>query len=130
MKNLLFVDGSSYLYRAYHAAPNFTNSDGEPTGAIYGVVNMLRSMLRQFSTEHIAVIFDAKGKTFRDDMYPEYKATRPPMPDDLRSQLEPLHAVIKAMGLPKPSSGKHQTTVSIKKIIEIKNKLEFLSSAK
>ncbi|MGF1701030.1 DNA polymerase I [Photobacterium makurazakiensis] len=97
---LILIDGSSYLYRAYHAAPNFTNSDGEPTGAVYGVVNMLRSLLRQFSTEHIAVIFDAKGKTFRDDMYPEYKANRPPMPDDLRSQIEPLHAVIKAMGLP------------------------------
>ncbi|MDV5172258.1 DNA polymerase I [Photobacterium rosenbergii] len=97
---LILIDGSSYLYRAYHAAPNFTNSDGEPTGAVYGVVNMLRSLLRQFSTEHIAVIFDAKGKTFRDEMYPEYKANRPPMPDDLRSQIEPLHAVIKAMGLP------------------------------
>ncbi|OLQ81068.1 DNA polymerase I [Photobacterium proteolyticum] len=97
---LILIDGSSYLYRAYHAAPNFTNSDGEPTGAVFGVVNMLRSLLRQFSTEHIAVIFDAKGKTFRDDMYPEYKANRPPMPDDLRGQIEPLHAVIKAMGLP------------------------------
>ncbi len=97
---LILIDGSSYLYRAYHAAPNFTNSDGEPTGAVYGVVNMLRSMLRQFSTEHIAVIFDAKGKTFRDDMFPEYKANRPPMPDDLRGQIEPLYAVIKAMGLP------------------------------
>ncbi|PSU87090.1 DNA polymerase I [Photobacterium kishitanii] len=97
---LILIDGSSYLYRAYHAAPNFTNSDGEPTGAIYGVVNMLRSMLRQFSTDRIAVIFDAKGKTFRDDMYPEYKANRPPMPEDLRGQIEPLHAVIKAMGLP------------------------------
>ncbi|MCW8331090.1 DNA polymerase I [Photobacterium sp. SDRW27] len=97
---LILIDGSSYLYRAYHAAPNFTNSDGEPTGAVYGVVNMLRSLLRQFSTEHVAVIFDAKGKTFRDDLYPEYKAHRPPMPDDLRSQIEPLHAVIKAMGLP------------------------------
>ncbi|RWX53563.1 DNA polymerase I [Photobacterium chitinilyticum] len=97
---LILIDGSSYLYRAYHAAPNFTNSDGEPTGAVFGVVNMLRSLLRQFSTEHIAVIFDAKGKTFRDDIYPEYKANRPPMPDDLRGQIEPLHAVIKAMGLP------------------------------
>ncbi|MGF1725880.1 DNA polymerase I [Photobacterium nomapromontoriensis] len=97
---LILIDGSSYLYRAYHAAPNFTNSDGEPTGAVYGVVNMLRSLLRQFSTEHIAVIFDAKGKTFRDDMYSEYKANRPPMPDDLRGQIEPLHAVIRAMGLP------------------------------
>lgn len=97
---LILIDGSSYLYRAYHAAPNFTNSDGEPTGAIYGVVNMLRSMLRQFSTDRIAVIFDAKGKTFRDDIYPEYKANRPPMPEDLRGQIAPLHAVIKAMGLP------------------------------
>ncbi|MCD9530785.1 DNA polymerase I [Photobacterium carnosum] len=97
---LILIDGSSYLYRAYHAAPNFTNSDGEPTGAIYGVVNMLRSMLRQFSTDRIAVIFDAKGKTFRNDIYSEYKANRPPMPEDLRGQIEPLHAVIKAMGLP------------------------------
>ncbi|WP_413506125.1 DNA polymerase I [Photobacterium phosphoreum] len=97
---LILIDGSSYLYRAYHAAPNFTNSDGEPTGAIYGVVNMLRSMLRQFSADRIAVIFDAKGKTFRDDIYPEYKANRPPMPEDLRGQIAPLHAVIKAMGLP------------------------------
>ena len=97
---LILIDGSSYLYRAYHAAPNFTNSDGEPTGAVYGVVNMLRSLLRQYSTEHIAVVFDAKGKTFREEIYPEYKAHRPPMPDDLRSQIEPLHAVIKAMGLP------------------------------
>ncbi|MGB7996171.1 MAG: DNA polymerase I [Photobacterium halotolerans] len=97
---LILIDGSSYLYRAYHASPNFTNSDGEPTGAVYGVVNMLRSMLRQFATEHIAVVFDAKGKTFRDELYPEYKAHRPPMPDDLRAQIEPLHAIIKAMGLP------------------------------
>ncbi|QSV14009.1 DNA polymerase I [Photobacterium ganghwense] len=97
---LILIDGSSYLYRAYHAAPNLTNSDGEPTGAVFGVVNMLRSLLRQFSTEHIAVVFDAKGKTFRDDLYAEYKANRPPMPDDLRAQVEPLHAVIKAMGLP------------------------------
>ncbi|QUJ67581.1 DNA polymerase I [Photobacterium sp. GJ3] len=97
---LILIDGSSYLYRAYHAAPNFTNSDGEPTGAVYGVVNMLRSLLRQFATEHIAVVFDAKGKTFRDELYPEYKAHRPPMPDDLRAQIEPLHAIIKAMGLP------------------------------
>ncbi|HIF9070551.1 TPA: DNA polymerase I [Photobacterium damselae] len=97
---LILIDGSSYLYRAYHAAPNFTNSEGQPTGAVYGVINMLRSMLRQFSTEHIAVIFDAKGKTFRDEMFADYKANRPPMPDDLRGQIEPLHALIKAMGLP------------------------------
>ncbi len=97
---LILVDGSSYLYRAYHAPPHLTNSKGEATGAVYGVVNMLRSLLRQFSPTHIAVIFDAKGKTFRDDIYSQYKAHRPPMPDDLRSQIAPLHAVIEAMGLP------------------------------
>ncbi|WP_413113121.1 DNA polymerase I [Thaumasiovibrio sp. DFM-14] len=97
---LILIDGSSYLYRAYHAAPNFTNADGEPTGAVYGVVNMIKSLLKQVDTDRIAVIFDAKGKTFRDDIYPEYKAHRPPMPDDLRSQIEPLHQLIRAMGLP------------------------------
>ena len=97
---LILIDGSSYLYRAYHAAPNFTNADGQPTGAVYGVVNMIRSLLKQIDTQHIAVIFDAKGKTFRDELYSDYKAHRPPMPDDLRSQIEPLHQVIKAMGLP------------------------------
>lgn len=97
---LILVDGSSYLYRAYHASPNLTNSQGEPTGAVFGVVNMLRSLLRQFPHSHVAVIFDAKGKTFRDDMYEQYKANRPPMPDDLRGQIEPLHKIIKAMGLP------------------------------
>ena len=96
----ILVDGSSYLFRAYHAAPNFTNGDGQPTGAVYGVINMLRSLLKQFETDRVAVIFDAKGKTFRNDMYPEYKANRPPMPDDLRCQIEPLHRLIKAMGLP------------------------------
>ncbi|MGR6860311.1 DNA polymerase I [Aliivibrio salmonicida] len=96
----ILVDGSSYLFRAYHAAPNFTNGEGQPTGAVYGVINMLRSLLKQFETNRIAVIFDAKGKTFRNDMYPEYKANRPPMPDDLRCQIEPLHKLIKAMGLP------------------------------
>ncbi|PMK01063.1 DNA polymerase I, partial [Vibrio sp. 10N.261.55.A7] len=93
-------DGSSYLYRAFHAYPDSMTNGEIPTNAIYGVVNMLRSMMRQFSSERIAVIFDAKGKTFRDDMYPEYKANRPSMPDDLRSQIEPLHNVIRAMGLP------------------------------
>ncbi|WBA11578.1 DNA polymerase I [Salinivibrio kushneri] len=97
---LILVDGSSYLYRAYHASPNLTNSQGEPTGAVFGVVNMLRSLLRQYPHSHVAVIFDAKGKTFRDDMYEQYKANRPPMPDDLRGQIEPLHKIIKAMGLP------------------------------
>ncbi|MBS9818425.1 DNA polymerase I [Vibrio alginolyticus] len=97
---LILIDGSSYLYRAFHAYPG-TMSNGEiPTNAIYGVVNMLRSMMRQFASERIAVVFDAKGKTFRDDMYAEYKANRPPMPDDLRCQIEPLHNVIRAMGLP------------------------------
>ncbi|MBS9840701.1 DNA polymerase I [Vibrio alginolyticus] len=97
---LILIDGSSYLYRAFHAYPG-TMSNGEiPTNAVYGVVNMLRSMMRQFASERIAVVFDAKGKTFRDDMYAEYKANRPPMPDDLRCQIEPLHNVIRAMGLP------------------------------
>lgn len=97
---LILIDGSSYLYRAFHAYPETMSNGDIPTNAVYGVVNMLRSMMRQFSSERIAVIFDAKGKTFRDDMYPEYKANRPPMPDDLRCQIEPLHNVIKAMGLP------------------------------
>ncbi|PFG45593.1 DNA polymerase I [Vibrio sp. ES.051] len=97
---LILIDGSSYLYRAFHAYPG-TMSNGEiPTNAVYGVVNMLRSMMRQFASDRIAVVFDAKGKTFRDDMFPEYKANRPPMPDDLRCQIEPLHDVIRAMGLP------------------------------
>jgi len=99
-KPLVLVDGSSYLYRAFHGMPSLTNSRGEPTGAIYGVVNMLRSLLREVEPEHIAVIFDAKGKTFRDDMYSEYKANRAPMPNELRSQVEPIHEIVKAMGLP------------------------------
>ncbi|MFT6124627.1 MULTISPECIES: DNA polymerase I [unclassified Shewanella] len=97
---LILVDGSSYLYRAYYAPPHLTNSKGEATGAVYGVVNMLRSLLSRYSPSHIAVVFDAKGKTFRNDMYSEYKAQRPPMPDDLRNQIEPLHRIIHAMGLP------------------------------
>ncbi|QDE33031.1 DNA polymerase I [Shewanella polaris] len=97
---LILVDGSSYLYRAYYAPPHLTNSKGEATGAVYGVVNMLRSLLSRYSPSHIAVVFDAKGKTFRNDMYGEYKAQRPPMPDDLRTQIEPLHRIIHAMGLP------------------------------
>jgi len=97
---LVLVDGSSYLYRAFHGMPSLTNTKGEPTGAIYGVVNMLRRLLREYDSEHIVVVFDAKGKTFRDDMYSEYKANRPPMPDELRSQIEPIHTIVKAMGLP------------------------------
>ncbi|EKO3660008.1 TPA: DNA polymerase I [Vibrio metschnikovii] len=97
---LILIDGSSYLYRAFHAYPG-TMTNGEiPTNAVYGVVNMLRAMMRQFASERMAVIFDAKGKTFRDDMYDQYKAHRPPMPDDLRCQIEPLHQIIRAMGLP------------------------------
>jgi len=96
----VLVDGSSYLYRAFFSPPHLTNSAGEATGAVYGVVNMLQSLLKQFSPSHIVVVFDAKGKTFRDEMYTDYKANRPSMPDDLRIQIEPLHAVIKAMGLP------------------------------
>ncbi|AWB66568.1 DNA polymerase I [Saccharobesus litoralis] len=97
---LVLVDGSSYLFRAYHSPPHLTNSKGEPTGAIYGVINMLNSLINRFQPSHIVVIFDAKGKTFRNDIYADYKANRPPMPDDLRSQIAPLHEVIKAMGLP------------------------------
>lgn len=97
---LILVDGSSYLYRAYHAFPPLTNSRGEPTGAMYGVLNMLRSLLLQYQPTHAAVVFDAKGKTFRDELFEHYKSHRPPMPDDLRAQIEPLHAMVKAMGLP------------------------------
>ena len=97
---LILVDGSSYLYRAYHAFPPLTNSRGEPTGAMYGVLNMLRSLIMQYQPTHAAVVFDAKGKTFRDELFEDYKSHRPPMPDDLRAQIEPLHEMVKAMGLP------------------------------
>lgn len=97
---LILVDGSSYLFRAYHSPPHLTNSRGEATGAIYGVINMLKSLVRQYSPEQMIVIFDAKGPTFRNEMYSEYKANRPPMPDDLRTQIAPLHKIIEAMGLP------------------------------
>ncbi|MFP9228686.1 DNA polymerase I [Pectobacterium cacticida] len=97
---LILVDGSSYLYRAYHAFPPLTNSAGEATGAMYGVLNMLRSLLLQYHPSHIAVVFDAKGKTFRDKLFESYKANRPPMPEDLREQIDPLHNMVKAMGLP------------------------------
>jgi DNA polymerase-1 len=99
-KPLVLVDGSSYLFRAFHAMPNLTNSKGEPTGAIYGVVNMIRRLLADYEPEHIAVVFDAKGKTFRNDLYPEYKAHRPPMPEELAQQIQAVHEIIKAMGLP------------------------------
>lgn len=99
-KPLVLVDGSSYLYRAFHALPPLITSKGQPTGAIKGVLNMLIRLRKDYNPDYMAVIFDAKGKTFRDDMYPEYKANRPPMPDDLRCQIEPLHSAIRLMGLP------------------------------
>ncbi len=97
---LVLVDGSSYLYRAFHAFPPLTNSAGEPTGAMYGVLNMLKSLISQVQPSHIAVVFDAKGKTFRDEMFEQYKSHRPPMPDDLRKQIQPLHDIIRALGIP------------------------------
>ena len=99
-QQLVLVDGSSYLYRAFHAMPGLTNSRGEPTGAVYGVINMIRKLLSDETPDLIAVVFDAKGKTFRDDIYKEYKANRPPMPDDLRKQIKPLYEIIEAMGIP------------------------------
>ncbi len=99
-KTLLLVDGSSYLYRAFHALPDLRNRQDEPTGAIYGVLNMLRRLHRDVAADYSACVFDAKGKTFRDEIYPEYKANRPPMPDDLVRQIGPLHDAIRAMGWP------------------------------
>ena len=97
---LLLVDGSSYLYRAFHAMPDLRNPAGEPTGAIYGMVNMMRRARAEIGADHIACVFDAKGKTFREDLYPEYKAHRSPMPEDLVAQIEPIHEVVKALGWP------------------------------
>ncbi|CAH1043323.1 DNA polymerase I [Halomonas sp. TD01] len=97
---IVLVDGSSYLYRAFHALPPLTTSNGQPTGAVKGVLNMLKRLIKDYPESPMAVVFDAPGKTFRDEMYSEYKAHRPPMPDDLRSQIKPLHACVKALGLP------------------------------
>jgi DNA polymerase-1 len=97
---IILVDGSSYLFRAFHAMPPLTNQKGHPTGAIYGVTNMIGKLLETYQPESMAVVFDAKGKTFRNDLFPEYKAHRPPMPDDLRVQIEPIHQIVKALGLP------------------------------
>ena len=99
-KTLVLIDGSSFLYRAFHGLPPLSNSKGEPTGAIFGVANMLRKLLADYANAHIGLVFDAPGKTFRDDLYDQYKANRPPMPDDLRAQIEPLHELVKAMGFP------------------------------
>ena len=100
MQTLLLVDGSSYLYRAFHALPDLRNKAGEPTGAIYGMVSMLRRLREDVFAEYSAVVFDAKGKTFRDDWYPEYKANRSAMPEDLVRQIEPIHAIVAALGWP------------------------------
>ena len=97
---IILIDGSYYLYRAFFAMPSLTNSKGEPTGAIYGVTNMIRSLLKQYQPTHIAVVFDAKGGSFRKTLYPDYKATRDAMAEDLRVQVEPIHTILKAMGLP------------------------------
>lgn len=99
-KPVILVDGSSYLYRAFHAMPPLTTASGQPTGAIYGVVNMLRRLVADYQPEIMVVVFDAKGKTFRDDIYKEYKSNRPPMPDEMRSQIEPLHQIVQSMGMP------------------------------
>jgi len=99
-KELILVDGSSYLFRAFHALPPLESSKGQQTGAVKGVINMIRSLIKNHPDSNIAVVFDAKGKTFRSDVYPEYKAHRPPMPDELRSQIQPIHQIIEAMGLP------------------------------
>jgi DNA polymerase-1 len=98
--DLILIDGSSYLYRAFHALPNLTNSKGEPTGALHGVLNMINKLVREEQASHIGVVFDAPGKTFRDELFADYKATRPPMPDELRLQVDPILAAVKAMGLP------------------------------
>lgn len=97
---VVLVDGSSYLFRAYHAMPPLNNSKGMPTGAVKGVVNMMRSLAKDYANANIVVVFDAKGPTFRNEMYAQYKAHRPPMPDDMRPQIEPIHQIINAMGLP------------------------------
>ena len=97
---LVLVDGSSYLYRAFHALPPLTNSKGEPTGAVLGVLNMLAKLEKDLAPALIAVVFDAPGRTFRDELFAEYKAHRPPMPDDLRSQIAPLIEAVQALGLP------------------------------
>ena len=97
---LVLVDGSSYLYRAFHALPPLTNSQGQPTGAVKGVISMVKRLQKDYPGSTVAVVFDAKGKTFRDELFAEYKANRPSMPDELRQQVEPIHAIIRAMGLP------------------------------
>ena len=98
--DLVLVDGSSYLYRAFHALPPLTNSAGEPTGAVHGVLSMLLKLMREYAPRHVGVVFDAPGRTFRDELFAEYKAHRAAMPDELRAQIEPLLAAVEALGLP------------------------------
>ena len=99
-KPIVLVDGSSYLFRAYYAMPELTSPDGKPTGAVRGVISMMRRLARDYPDSLLVVVFDAPGKTFRDDLYGEYKANREAMPGDLKEQIEPIHEIIKAMGLP------------------------------
>src|SRR5512146_2255058 len=99
MTRLVLIDGSSYLYRAFHALPPLTNAQGEPTGALFGVVNMLRGHLKE-QPAYIAFVVDASGPTFREELDPEYKAHRPPMPDDLRAQVQPMCDIVEALGIP------------------------------
>ena len=99
MTRLVLIDGSSYLFRAFHALPPLTNAQGEPTGALFGVVNMLRGHLKE-KPEHLAFVVDASGPTFRDDLDPQYEANRPPMPDELRAQIEPMLEIVQALGIP------------------------------
>src|SRR5690606_14210012 len=98
MTRLILIDGSSYIYRAFHALPPLTNAAGEPTGALFGVVNILRATLKE-KPDYVAFVVDAPGKTFRDDMYPDYKANRPPMPDELRAQVVPMCEIVHALGI-------------------------------
>lgn len=100
LQKIVLVDGSSYLFRAFHALPQLTNHQGEPTGAIFGVINMLKKLPKQLNTDHIAVVFDAKGKNFRHELYPEYKANRKPMADELRAQISPVHEMVQKLGFP------------------------------
>ena len=99
-KTFVLVDGSYYMFRAYHGMPELANATGEPTGAIFGVINMLRKLFNEYQPDYLAVVFDAKGKTFRNDLYTDYKAHRPPMPDDLACQIAPIHDIIRALGIP------------------------------
>ena len=99
-KPIVLVDGSSYIYRAYHALPPLISSKGTPTGAVKGVINMIQRLQKDYPMSDVITVFDAKGKTFRDDLYSDYKANRPPMPEDLRVQIDPIYSIIEAMGLP------------------------------